>query len=128
MVVTQTSPSHEAAPAFVFRREPSKEVPMTDAITIRAATFADRPQIERLAALDEGRAPFDDYLLAFVDGELRAALPRTGGRPLADPFHLTGEVVSLLRFWAAHQEEDQRSRPRQGRHIRLRPGTAGAAA
>jgi hypothetical protein len=101
---------------------------MTDAITIRDATFADRPEIERLAALDDGRAPFDDYLLAFVDGELRAALPRTGGRPLADPFHLTGEVVSLLRFWACHRDEGERSRPRQGRGIRLRLGTARAAA
>jgi hypothetical protein len=101
---------------------------MTDAITIRAATFADRPQIERLAALDDTRASFDDYLLAFVDGELRAALPRTGGRALADPFHLTGQVVSLLRYWAAHREEGERSWPRQGRGVRLRPGAAGAAA
>ena len=77
---------------------------MTDAITIRPATFADRPEIERLAALDDGHATADDFLLAFVGGELRAALPSTGERPLADPFHLTGEVVSLLRFWAARRE------------------------
>jgi hypothetical protein len=101
---------------------------MTDAITIRAATFADRPDIERLAALDDGRAPFDEYLLAFVEGELWAALPRTGGRPLADPFHLTAEVVSLLRFWAAHREEGERSRPRPGGRLRLRTGAAEAAA
>ena len=101
---------------------------MTGAITIRDATFADRPEIERLAALDDGRASFDDYLLAFVDGDLRAALPRTGGRPLADPFHLTGEVVALLRFWAARREEEERSRPRPGRRIRLRADAAGAAA
>jgi hypothetical protein len=101
---------------------------MTDAITIRAATFRDRPEIERLAALDDGRAPFDDYLLAFVNGELRAALPRTSDRPLADPFHLTGEVVSLLRFWAAHRDESAGARPRARGRMRPRPRTAEARA
>ena len=96
---------------------------MTDPITIRPATHADRPQIERLAALDEGRAAWDEYLLAFEGGELRAALPIGGGPVLADPFHLTEEIVSLLRFRAGQ------SRPRsRSRRIRLRPRAARAAA
>jgi hypothetical protein len=31
-----------------------------------------------------------------VAGELRAAVPLYGGRPLADPFHPTAELVALL--------------------------------
>ena len=101
---------------------------MTDAITIRPATFADRPEIERLAALDDARAGADDFLLAFVNGELRAALPSTGDRPLADPFHLTGEVVSLLRFWAARREQSEGARPRARGRVRLRTPAAEATA
>lgn len=118
MVVTQTG-SHNAAPADVCKREPPKGVPMTDPITIRPATHADRPQIERLAALDEGRAAWDEYLLAFEGGELRAALPTGGGPVLADPFHLTEEIVSLLRFRAGQS---------RSRRMRLRPRAAQAAA
>jgi hypothetical protein len=120
MVVTQTG-SHTAAPADVFKGEPPKGVSMTDAITIRPATYADRTEIERLAALDEGRAAWDEYLLAFEGGDLRAALPIGGGPVLADPFHLTEEIVSLLRFRAGQS----RSRSRR---IRLRPRAAQAAA
>jgi hypothetical protein len=35
-------------------------------------------------------------LIAEVAGELRAAVPLYGGRPLADPFHPTAELVALL--------------------------------
>jgi hypothetical protein len=94
---------------------------MTDAITIRPATHADRTKIERLAALDEGRAAWDEYLLAFEGGELRAALPTAGGPVLADPFHLTQEIVALLRLRAGQ------SRPRP-RRIRLQPRSAQAVA
>ena len=98
---------------------------MTDTITIRAATYGDRAAIERLAALDDGRAPWDEYLLAFVNGELRAALPIGGGRPLADPFHFTQEVVNLLRFVVGEPRRDaSRSRGLPRLHLR----TAQAAA
>jgi hypothetical protein len=102
---------------------------MTTAVTLRPATYADRPEIERLAALDEERAPWDEYLLAFVGGELRAALPTAGGPALADPFHLTEEVVALLRFWAERQAEEGRpggARPRRRIRLHARPGEAAA--
>ena len=73
---------------------------MGEAITIRRATEADARDILRLAALDDRPAPAGDALLGFVDGELRAAMPLDRGSPIADPFHLTGDVVELLRFRA----------------------------
>jgi hypothetical protein len=106
-----------------------KDPAMTTAVTLRPATYADRPEIERLAALDDERAPWDEYLLAFVGGELRAALPTGGGRALADPFHLTDEVVALLRFWAERQAGERGSGgTRTRRHIRLHARAGEAAA
>jgi hypothetical protein len=55
----------------------------------------------RLAALDGRPAPAGEALLAFVDGELRAALSLAGGDAVADPFHRTAELVDLLRYRAA---------------------------
>jgi hypothetical protein len=99
---------------------------MNNAITIRRSTAGDAAAVARIAALDSGRAPEGDSLLAFVSGELRAVLPLDGGRPLADPFHRTAELVQLLRYSAA----DGQARPRARRRFRIgrpavaRPGTA----
>jgi hypothetical protein len=70
-----------------------------EAITIRRSTEADRAEILRLAALDDRDAPAGDSLLAYVGGELRAAVP-VGSRNgvVADPFHLTADLVELLEF------------------------------
>ena len=70
---------------------------MNHPITIRRSTTGDAAAVARIAGLDSGRAPEGDALLAFVGGELRAVLPLDGGRPLADPFHRTAELVQLLR-------------------------------
>jgi len=35
-------------------------------------------------------------LVAEVDGELRAAVPLLGGAAIADPFHRTSELVTIL--------------------------------
>lgn len=78
---------------------------MTDVITIRHSTEADRDAILRLAALDSRAAPHGEALVAYVGTELRAAMPLTRhADPVADPFHLTGDVVELLRFRAAQEE------------------------
>ncbi len=74
---------------------------MTNAITIREATRADRADIERLAALDEAPTPAGSALLAFVDGRLAAARPVAGGEAVADPFMRTAALVELLDVWAA---------------------------
>ena len=77
---------------------------MTGAITIRGSTEADVPAIRDLALLDGGLAPQGDTLLAFVDGELRVAVGRLDGVVVADPFHLTGDIVTLVRARAAQQQ------------------------
>lgn len=76
---------------------PTGRSEMTGTITIRSSTLGDVPAILDLALLDGGEAPAGGALLAFVDGELRAALGRADGRAVADPFHLTADLVTLLR-------------------------------
>jgi len=68
-------------------------------ILIRASTAADAPALARLAALDSAEALLGPALVAEVDGQLRAAFPLDGGRPIADPFAESAHVLALL---AAH--------------------------
>jgi hypothetical protein len=72
---------------------------MTDDVTI----YQSDPDatIERLAALDSSRRPRGRVLVAAVAGEPRAALPLDGSPPIADPFHRTAELVSLLEMRVA---------------------------
>jgi hypothetical protein len=84
---------------------------MDDTIMIRHSTGADRAGIARLGELDGRPAPAGEMLLAFVDGELRAALPLGGGDALADPFHPTTDLLELLSFRAA---AERRRAPRNG--------------
>ena len=80
---------------------------MTEPITITRSTEADAPRLWRLAALDDRRAPHGPALLAYVDGELRAALGLVDGHAVADPFHPTADIVDILRLRARleHAEE-----------------------
>jgi hypothetical protein len=73
---------------------------MTEPITITHSTQADNADVWRLAALDDRRAPKGPALLAYVDGELRAAVGLVDGQAVADPFHPTAEIVEVLRFQA----------------------------
>lgn len=80
----------------------SLSVPTTPILAIRLATPEDAPAVRRLAALDGALAvPSGDVLVAVCDGEVRAAMPVAGGRPIADPFHPTAELVAHLRLRAA---------------------------
>jgi hypothetical protein len=69
----------------------------TEPITIAHSSDADTAQIRRLALLDDRRPPHGPALLAYVDGELRAAVAVSDGYAVADPFHRTAELVELLR-------------------------------
>ena len=75
---------------------------MTDAITILLPSRDER-DITRLALLDSRRAPAGPALLAYVDGELRAAVRLVDGQAIADPFHPTAELVEILRFQARQE-------------------------
>lgn len=84
------------------------------AITIRIATADDELELVRLAALDSAETlPASPVLLGEVDGKLRAALSLSDGVVIADPFHLTGDLVGLLRTHAIRAT--RRERPRRTR-------------
>ena len=84
--------------------------PETEAITIRIASLDDERALVRLAALDSADAPpAGPLLLGEVDGEIRAALSLSSGVVIADPFHLTGELVGLMRAHATHSTRPTRT-------------------
>lgn len=78
---------------------------MTGPITIRYSTETDRDRVLALAELDGGKAPSGESLLAEVDGRLWAAVGIEDGVAVADPFELSGEVLSLLELRAEQDRE-----------------------
>jgi hypothetical protein len=97
---------------------------MNHPITIRRSTTDDTAEVARIAALDSGHTPEGDAMLAFVGGELRAVFPLDGGRPLADPFHRTAELVELLRHSAEPSGAQRTRRFGPRRMLVPRPGAA----
>lgn len=97
---------------------------MNNPITIRRSTTGDAAAVARIAALDSGHAPEGDAMLAFEGSELRAVLPLDGGRPLADPFHRTAELVELLRYSAEPGRAPRKRGVGLGRLLVPRPGAA----
>jgi hypothetical protein len=98
-------------------------------LTIRMAVPADCAALTRLAQLDSA-APFDTaaVLVAEVDGELVAAVPREGGEAIANPFRRTAAIVALLEGRAAELDAATRSTRRSRRLLRsLRLSLAGQA-
>ena len=93
------------------------------AVTIRQANERDRSELARLAALDSKPLPTGGALLAFVDGELRAALDLETHSELADPFQHTRKLTELLRLRAAqaHPGEGAAGWRGSGLGRRLRP-------
>ena len=79
-------------------------------VVIRLATACDRAALSALATLDETVVPAGRALVAEVDGTLRAALPLDGGRPFADPFSPTAELVDLLELRAKQLAGPRRQR------------------
>ena len=75
-------------------------------VTLRYAYADDHEALVRLAALDSAAPPPAPLLLAEVDGELRAALSLADGTSIADPFHPTVALVSLLQARAGQLAAD----------------------
>ena len=90
----------------------------TPDLTIRPAHAGDRLAIERLAQLDSAHVPAGTLLRAEVDGELRAALPLGGGRPIADPFAPTAQMLALLAARADQLRQAARQTARARRQRR----------
>jgi hypothetical protein len=78
-------------------------------LTIRHATAADFPALERLAALDSRRIPTGELFVAEAEGRLLAATSLDTGAVVADPFERTASIVELLR---AHAGTVRPSAPR----------------
>jgi len=76
---------------------------MSEPITITHSADADVPSVWRLAALDDRRPPHGPALLAYVGGELRAAVGLLDGQAVAEPFHRTADIVELLRLRAQRE-------------------------
>jgi hypothetical protein len=90
-------------------------------ITIRPAYGDDEAAIARLAALDSAeRLPAKPLLVAEVGGELRAALSLSDGGSIADPFHHTLHIVTLLQMHATQlAARPAPARRRLGLRLRL---------
>ena len=58
------------------------------------------PELERLAQLDSARPIEAPALVAHVNGDAVAAYSLVDGRSVADPFHHTEGIVTILRLHA----------------------------
>lgn len=70
-------------------------------VVLRRALPQDDWALKGLAALDSAPIPTGDVLVAELGGQVAAALPLDGGRPIADPFRRTAGLVEMLRLRAA---------------------------
>ena len=84
-------------------------------VTVRRSRSGDEPGLARLAELDSASPPRGPALVAEADSRMLAALPLGAGRPIADPFEPTAELVALLELRKAQIESAEsatRTRPR----------------
>ena len=65
---------------------------------VRRSTPGDEAALARLAGLDSASPPRGPALIAEADSRVLAALPLGSGRPIADPFEPTAELVALLEL------------------------------
>jgi hypothetical protein len=72
----------------------------SDGVTIRPLEGGDTDALRVLAELDTARPPSGEVLGAEREGRLVAAISLLNGDVVADPFHPTAEVVTLLRVRA----------------------------
>jgi hypothetical protein len=90
-----------------------------NSVTIRHIGPGDVEALRRLSAMDSKRQPTGEILVADVGGELWAATSVNDRHTVADPFHPTRELVSLLDE-RARQLRDA-GRRRAPRFSRFRP-------
>jgi hypothetical protein len=97
-------------------------------ITVRYSVASDLSELARLAALDSATPPRGPALIAEADSRMLAALPLGSGRPIADPFEPTAEILELLRLRAEQVQagEPNGLRDRARSLLRARPSHARA--
>jgi hypothetical protein len=69
-----------------------------NAITVRPYLPDDTRSLWRLAALDDRRVPAQPVVVAETHGRLIAAVSRSTGEAVADPFEPTAHLVEMLRL------------------------------
>jgi hypothetical protein len=90
----------------VIKSQAIKGVEMSESITIRHTTEADREALRRLAELDGRRSP-DGHALAAFDGDgMIAAVGVEDRRVVADPFRNTVDVVRTMLLRAERERGD----------------------
>jgi hypothetical protein len=87
-------------------------------ITVRRSTSADESALARLAALDSASPPRGPALVAEADSRMLAALPIGSGRPIADPFEPTAELVALLDLRRSQMKAAERASGSRRRGVR----------
>ena len=79
-------------------------------ISIRLAGDGEAAELRRLAALDSRRLPEAPLLVAAVGSRARAAISLSSGETIADPFHPTAELLSMLEIRRAQAGAQRRRR------------------
>ncbi len=108
------------------RRRPSSSDSLRDgaaselAIVIRPNRPEDHRALARLAGLDSAAVPAEPLLVAEVSGELRAALSMRDDAVIADPFHRTAQLVTLLQTRAEQLLADRSTSRRWLARVRSR--------
>jgi hypothetical protein len=87
-------------------------------LTVRHAAASDLSELARLAALDSATPPRGPALVAEADSRMLAALPLGSGRPIADPFEPTAEIVALLQLRAEQLSKSEGRRRGLGERLR----------
>src|SRR5215218_5579418 len=87
-------------------------------VTVRRSASGDESALARLAALDSASPPRGPALIAEADSRVLAALPLGSGRPIADPFERTTEIVALLQLRAAQLSEAEGKERGLGERLR----------
>ena len=100
---------------------------MASELNIRPASASDADAVTRLARTVGERRPPDPYLVAEIDGRVRAAISLRGGPVIADATTAGMGVAGRLRLAAAEevnrrQTEEQRARSRRLRSTFARIG------
>ncbi len=103
----------------MFRTTAQTPSQALERVTVRHARAEDAGTLERLAALDSAHAPGGPLLVAESEARIVAALPLGSGRPIADPFEPTAEVLALLELRATQLRGEGRQ-PRRGLGERIR--------
>jgi hypothetical protein len=99
-LLAQSVLQERLAQAEQYRRShperPGAAPALYDSVTIRRVTPNDWQAVERLAQLDGGPVPQGAALLAEVDDRALIVRSLEDGATVADPFHHTAELATLL--------------------------------